>query len=99
MKEFNHQVELTTGVLGEECSHLTSSFFLELRKRKKDKDIKSVAKNIRIVDYCNMEKIIPKVDVVITHGGYGTIKECIYYKKNVEKLCYAIEQKMNLNIL
>ena len=35
MKEFNHQVELTTGVLGEECSHLTSSFFLELRKRKK----------------------------------------------------------------
>lgn len=32
---FNHQVELTTGVLGEECSRLMTSFFRELRERKK----------------------------------------------------------------
>lgn len=32
---FNHQVELTTGVLGEECSQLMTSFFRELRERKK----------------------------------------------------------------
>lgn len=31
MKEFNHQVELTTGVLGEECSQMMKSFFKELR--------------------------------------------------------------------
>ncbi len=32
---FNHQVELETGVLGEECSEMLSSFFRELRKLKK----------------------------------------------------------------
>ena len=39
MEEFNHQVEITTGVLAEECSKMLSSFFLELRKRlKTEKD-------------------------------------------------------------
>lgn len=32
---FNHQAELTTGVLEEECSTLLTSFFRELRKQKK----------------------------------------------------------------
>lgn len=35
MQEFNHQVELTTGVLEEECSQLMKSFFKELRMKKK----------------------------------------------------------------
>lgn len=35
MPEFNHQAELTTGVLEEECSQLMKSFFKELRERKK----------------------------------------------------------------
>lgn len=34
MKEFNHQVEITRGVLGEECSKMLSEFFRELRKKK-----------------------------------------------------------------
>lgn len=34
MKEFNHQVEITTGVLEEECSELLKSFFKELRNKK-----------------------------------------------------------------
>ena len=34
IKEFNHQVEKTTGVLGEECSKMMSDFFKELRLRK-----------------------------------------------------------------
>lgn len=39
MEEFNHQVELTTGVLEEECSQMMKSFFKELReKRKKEKE-------------------------------------------------------------
>lgn len=32
---FNHQTELTTGILKEECSQLMTSFFKELRIRKK----------------------------------------------------------------
>ena len=35
MKEFNHQVEITSGVLEEECSAMLSGFFRELRSRKK----------------------------------------------------------------
>ena len=39
MKEFNHQAELTTGVLGEECSAMMKQFFKELReKQKKQKE-------------------------------------------------------------
>ena len=33
--KFNHQAELTTGVLEDECSSLLTSFFRELRKQKK----------------------------------------------------------------
>lgn len=35
MSEFNHQVELETGVLEEECSQLMKDFFRELREKKK----------------------------------------------------------------
>ena len=35
MKEFNHQVEVTRGVMEEECSELLKSFFKELRVRLK----------------------------------------------------------------
>ena len=34
MKEFNHQVEITTDVLEQECSSLMSKFFKELRQKK-----------------------------------------------------------------
>lgn len=34
MAEFNHQVELVTGVLKEECSAMLSDFFRELRGKK-----------------------------------------------------------------
>ena len=37
MDEFNHQVELTTGVLEEECSLMMKQFFKELRAKKKAK--------------------------------------------------------------
>lgn len=35
MKEFNHQVELASGVLEEECSEIMKQFFREMRKKKK----------------------------------------------------------------
>jgi len=35
MKQFNHQVKITKGVLEEECSTMLSDFFRELRERKK----------------------------------------------------------------
>lgn len=33
--EFNHQVEVAIGVLGEECSNLMKTFFKELREKKR----------------------------------------------------------------
>jgi tRNA(adenine34) deaminase len=35
MKEFNHQVELTTGILEEECTAVLQQFFKDLRIRNK----------------------------------------------------------------
>lgn len=35
MKQFNHQVEMVTGVLDEECSAMLSGFFQKLREKKK----------------------------------------------------------------
>ena len=35
MKQFNHQVEMVTGILEEECSTMLSGFFQELREKKK----------------------------------------------------------------
>lgn len=35
MQQFNHQVEITRGVLEETCSSILSAFFWELRQRKK----------------------------------------------------------------
>ena len=32
--QFNHQVELTTGIMGEECSRMMKTFFKELRQKK-----------------------------------------------------------------
>lgn len=37
MPEFNHQVELETGILEEECSGLMKDFFKELRELRKQK--------------------------------------------------------------
>ena len=39
MEQFNHQVEITRGVLEEECSAMLSDFFRRLRiKKKKEKE-------------------------------------------------------------
>ncbi|MDO4345417.1 MAG: tRNA adenosine(34) deaminase TadA [Eubacteriales bacterium] len=35
MKEFNHQVKVTRGIMEKECSELLSGFFRELREKKK----------------------------------------------------------------
>ena len=35
VERFNHQVELTTGVLEEECSTMMKTFFKELREKRK----------------------------------------------------------------
>lgn len=35
MEEFNHRVDITTEVLGEECSQMMKGFFRELREKKR----------------------------------------------------------------
>lgn len=39
---FNHQVDLTGGVLNEACSHLLKDFFKSIRAKKKDKQVISL---------------------------------------------------------
>lgn len=42
MKQFNHQVNVTKGVMEEECSKMMKEFFADLRKRKKEEEKKEV---------------------------------------------------------
>lgn len=44
MKEFNHQVEVVTGVLEEECSEMLKGFFKELRKKASIKPNEDISK-------------------------------------------------------
>lgn len=46
MSQFNHQVEITKGVLEEECSSMLSSFFRELREVKKLKKNEEQSQNL-----------------------------------------------------
>lgn len=39
MPEFNHQVEVSRGVLEEDCSNILKEFFTELRKRNKEEKL------------------------------------------------------------
>ena len=51
MKEFNHQVDITRGVMGEECSLLLKNFFKELRVRlKKEKALKKGENDEQLCD-------------------------------------------------
>lgn len=45
VEEFNHQTELTKGVLEEECSRMMKEFFRELRESKKEKKVKQDKKS------------------------------------------------------
>ncbi len=45
MEEFNHQVEITTGVLAEECTQILTSFFKDLRIRNKAEKLAKEKKN------------------------------------------------------
>ena len=45
MEEFNHQVEITTGVLAEECTQILTSFFKDLRIRNRAEKLAKEKKN------------------------------------------------------
>lgn len=36
--------------------------------------------NIKVYDFVDQQHVLDFADLTITHGGYGTIKECIYYE-------------------
>lgn len=49
MQQFNHQVEITRGVLEETCSSMLSAFFRELRQRKRSR---LNLNDLRLVMHC-----------------------------------------------
>ena len=53
MKQFNHQVEMETGILEEECSTMLSGFFQELREKKKQE---------KLADHASTDETITKLD-------------------------------------
>lgn len=50
MPEFNHQVEITEGIRGEECSLMLKNFFKDLRKRLKEEKKQSPQQQQKITE-------------------------------------------------
>lgn len=55
--------------------------------------------SIKIVNNINQQLLIKDVDVVIFHGGFGTMKECIYYKKRMIAIPFIYDQMSNAMLL
>ena len=51
--------------------------------------------NIKILPYVNQLDVIKDFDVVIFHGGFGTLKECIYFEKPMLVLPCSYDQHGN----
>lgn len=58
-------------------------------------DIEIKEDNIYVVDYINQRLLLKSVDLVLTHGGYGTIKECIFNKVPMVVLPCSYDQHGN----
>lgn len=81
--------------------HPEISLMISLGRKNETLLSEDVSPNITIIDYINQREILKEADLVITHGGAGTIKECIYYEVpmivvpssydqagNAAKVCY-----------
>ncbi|MFR2755392.1 MAG: glycosyltransferase [Eisenbergiella massiliensis] len=55
------------------------NLILSLGKLGKTLEINDLPENIKVIDYAPQLEILKYADIVLTHGGYGTVKECIYY--------------------
>ena len=55
------------------------NLFLCLGKYKSDIKVETYATNVTIAEFVDQQYILKYADFAITHGGHGSIKECIYY--------------------
>lgn len=58
-------------------------------------EFESAPQNITLVKKCNQIQLIQQADVVITHGGLGTIKECIANHKPMLVVPFTYDQPGN----
>lgn len=54
------------------------NLILSLGTRGEKIDVAEPARNIRIVDFVQQLSILKYADIMLTHGGHSTIKECIF---------------------
>ena len=95
--QFNHQAELETGVLEEECSQLMKQFFRELRQRKKEENtdgriavLIDKAKNILKKIKLKTIKAIKTKDTL--KAKIDEIKTAIEDEPNKEMFRFLLEQ-------
>ncbi|KPL91448.1 glycosyltransferase [Herpetosiphon geysericola] len=42
-------------------------------------EFQNVPANVQLLQWASVEQILPRASVMITHGGVGTVKECLYF--------------------
>jgi len=62
-------------------------------------EMQSDANNIIFVQGINQADVIKKVDYVIFHGGFGTLKECYYFNKKVIVIPFMYDQFSNARLV
>lgn len=92
--------------IGTVLKQFQQQFYAKIVEAFKDQDFTIVAavdpnlfaswpSNFIVQSYCPQSDIIPKVDIVITHGGFNTVNETLYHGKPLIVIPLAFDQVSN----
>lgn len=72
--------EYLQGLIDIFAKHQEWQLIISLGDEKFKNEFVNYPKNVSVYSFVNQQAILSKADLAIIHGGYGTIKECIYYE-------------------
>jgi len=68
---------------------------MQANKEVLDFDVPHSCNNVEIYHFVDQLSVIKGSELVITHGGFGTVKECLWYRKPILVAPFAFDQFEN----